>query len=159
VNVARLLLNGRTAAVRQLDSRGACRIARHAGRCDGDLVHTKRREIEMAGNRTTYPPEVLTAVCRELVKLAREEENRAADDAAAHRAYWEPMPLSVAIHREAAAALRAGLARLEAELRSASPSQQQEPRDIPAQPVTELPHRLPEGRHDRLHVRQQHLAA
>lgn len=107
----------------------------------------------MAGNRTTYPPEVLTAVCRELVKLARQEENCAADEAAAHRAYWEPMPLSVAIHRQAAAALWADLARLEAELRTA-PAAQQEPR-----PVAELPHHLPEGRHDRHHVRQQHLAA
>ena len=77
--------------MRQLDSGSACRIARRPGRCDGDLVHTKRWEIEMAGNRTTYPPEVLTAVCRELVKLARHEENCAADEAAAHHAYWEPM--------------------------------------------------------------------
>jgi len=145
--------------MRQLDSRGACRIARRTGRCDGDLVHTKRWEIEMAGSRTTYPPEVLTAVCRELVKLARYEENCAANEAAAHRAYWEPMPLSVAIHRQAAAALREDLARLEAELRSASPTQQQEPREVPAASLVELPHHLPEGRHDRLHVRQQRMAA
>ncbi len=112
----------------------------------------------MAGSRTTYPPEVLTAVCRELVKLARYEENCAADQAAAHRAYWEPMPLSVAIHRQAAAALRADLARLEAELRTAPPAQQ-EPHPVPARRVAELSHHLPEGRHDRLHVRQQHLAA
>lgn len=97
----------------------------------------------MAGNRTTYPPEVLTAVCRELVKLARHEENCAADEAAAHRAYWEPMPLSVAIHRQAAAALRADLARLEAELRTAPPAQQ-EPHPVPARRLAELP--PPSGR-------------
>lgn len=113
----------------------------------------------MAGNSTTYPPEILTAVCRELAKLARQEENCAADEAAAHRAYWEPMPLSVAIHRQAAAALWADLARLEAELRSVPPTQQQEPHPVPVHRVAELSHHLSEGRHDRLHVRQQHLAA
>ena len=69
----------------------------------------------MDRNDTTARPDLLSAICQELARLAQQEENRAADEAA-RVPYWEPMPLSVLGHRAAAAALRADLARLESEL-------------------------------------------
>jgi hypothetical protein len=51
------------------------------------------------------PPELLTVLRRELLRLARLEEDKAATEAAAVP-YWSPSPPSVVGHREAAAALR-----------------------------------------------------
>lgn len=60
--------------------------------------------------------ELLTALCRELVNLAKSEEDTAAEEAA-RTPYWAACPSSVEAHRAAARALRADAARLEAELR------------------------------------------
>lgn len=80
------------------------------------ISFTSHREIEMNGSNRKYTPEILQAICRELVDLARYEENRAADQAA-EVPYWRPVPPSVLGHRAAAAALRDVLTRLETELR------------------------------------------
>lgn len=61
-------------------------------------------------------PELMTALCRELVRLARHEEELAANEAA-RVPYWRVCPPSVDGHRAAAAALRADLARLETQAR------------------------------------------
>lgn len=109
---------------------------------------------------TTHRPELIKAICRELVALARQEENLAADEAA-RLPYWQPTPVSVLGHRAAAAALRADLARLETELCTAllASVPTASPHPAPAGPVPELRNRSTEGRHDRPSARQQHLAA
>ena len=58
--------------------------------------------------------ELLTALCRELVQLARRDEETAASEAA-RTPYWVACPPSVEGHRSAARALWADVARLEAE--------------------------------------------
>jgi hypothetical protein len=56
---------------------------------------------------TTAPSGHLSHALREeLLRLARCEDD-CADSEAVLAHYWEPMPLSVAIHRQCAAALRA----------------------------------------------------
>lgn len=64
-------------------------------------------------------PELLAALCHELVCLAVREEELAAAEAA-RTPYWSPTPPSVIGHRSAASALRDDLARLEAEARALS---------------------------------------
>lgn len=61
--------------------------------------------------------EVMTALCRELVHLAKLEEERAAAEAAVVP-YWGACPPSVLAHRAAARVLRADARRLESEARS-----------------------------------------
>ncbi len=57
---------------------------------------------------TTLEDPVLTlALRRELLRLARAEDDLAADEAAA-TPYWSPTPTTVLGHRAAAALLRAG---------------------------------------------------
>lgn len=115
----------------------------------------------MSGKESRYTPELLTLICRELVRLAQQEENAAADEAA-RVPYWQPTPASVLGHRAAAAALRADLARLEIELRIASTASVASASTVPpapAAPVPELHTHSSEGRHDRHRARQQHLAA
>ncbi|MCW2765485.1 MAG: hypothetical protein JWO11_1444 [Nocardioides sp.] len=53
------------------------------------------------------PHEVLSVLRRELLRLARLEDDKAANEAAGVP-YWSPCPPSVNGHREAAAALRQG---------------------------------------------------
>lgn len=59
---------------------------------------------------TDFSPEMTAsldaAIRRELLRLARQEEERAADEAAQVQ-YWQPCPPSVDGHRAAAEALRA----------------------------------------------------
>ncbi len=54
---------------------------------------------------TTLPTEVAAAVRQELLRLARLEDQLAADEAATVP-YWAPCPTSVVGHRAAAQALR-----------------------------------------------------
>lgn len=61
--------------------------------------------------------ELLEALARELVRLARLEEEQAAAEAAV-TPYWSPSPPSVLAHRAAARALRSDAERLEAEART-----------------------------------------
>jgi hypothetical protein len=61
-------------------------------------------------------PELMAALCHELVLLARHEDDVAAREAA-RIPYWAACPPSVDGHRAAARALRADLERLEAESR------------------------------------------
>ena len=60
--------------------------------------------------------ELITALCRELVALARHEEDVAAAEAS-RVPYWAPCPSSVDGHRAAARALRAEVERLQGEAR------------------------------------------
>lgn len=60
----------------------------------------------------TKSTDLTTLICRELLKLARREEELAADELA-QVPYWMPTPASVLGHRAAASALRADLARFE----------------------------------------------
>lgn len=60
--------------------------------------------------------ELITALCRELVALARHEEDIAAAEAS-RVPYWSPCPSSVDGHRAAARALRAEVERLQGEAR------------------------------------------
>jgi len=62
--------------------------------------------------------QVHRALCKELLRLAQHEEDAAAREAQRIH-YWESMPVTVAIHRQCAAALRAAAE----ELSSPSPSQ------------------------------------
>lgn len=58
--------------------------------------------------------EIVTALCRELRRVAKGEEDRAAAEAA-DTPYWSACPPSVLAHRAAARALRADAERLEAQ--------------------------------------------
>lgn len=60
--------------------------------------------------------DVIAAVCRELLRLAHLEDDRAAAEAA-RTPYWLPTPEGVLGHRSAASALRADVARFELLLR------------------------------------------
>lgn len=60
--------------------------------------------------------DLVSALCRELFRMAKAEEDRAAAEAAL-TPYWAPCPVSVLAHRAAAQALRADAHRLEAEAR------------------------------------------
>lgn len=62
-------------------------------------------------------PDLLEALCRELVALARHEEDEAANEAS-RTPYWSHCPASVDGHRLAAQRLRAEVAVLEAEART-----------------------------------------
>ena len=63
--------------------------------------------------------DLINAVCHELVRLARREEDAAATEAS-RTPYWSPVPPTVEGHRAAARALWADVARLEAEARGLS---------------------------------------
>lgn len=65
----------------------------------------------------TKSTDLITLLCRELLKLARREEELAADELA-EVPYWMPTPVSVLGHRAAALALRADLARFERSMRA-----------------------------------------
>ncbi|HSV40349.1 MAG TPA: hypothetical protein VLI04_16425 [Nocardioidaceae bacterium] len=60
--------------------------------------------------------DLIVALCRELITLAKSEEDLAAAEAA-RTPYWAPSPPTVEGHRAAARALRADAARLEAQVR------------------------------------------
>ena len=62
---------------------------------------------------TSISFEVAAAVRRELLRLARIEDDQAAAEAASV-SYWEPCPASVMGHRAAARLLREGAERLAA---------------------------------------------
>ena len=64
----------------------------------------------------TRSTDLITAVCRELLRLARVQDDRAASEAA-RMPYWMPLPERVLGHRAAASALRADVAQLESTLR------------------------------------------
>lgn len=71
----------------------------------------------MSTNReSAKSPELMAALCHELVLLARHEDDVAAREAA-RVPYWAACPPSIEGHRAAARALRADLDRLEAESR------------------------------------------
>jgi hypothetical protein len=59
----------------------------------------------MTGRHEALPREVLSILRGELLRLAKREDDLAADEAAAVP-YWSPYPASVDGHRAAAAALR-----------------------------------------------------
>ena len=65
----------------------------------------------------TRSTDLIAALCHELLRLARLEEDRAACEAA-RTPYWMPLPERVLGHRAAASALRADLAHFEAVLRA-----------------------------------------
>lgn len=67
----------------------------------------------MSENQHPESTHLVTALCRELVRLARREEELAATEAA-RTPYWTPVPASVIGHRLAAQALRDTMARIEA---------------------------------------------
>jgi hypothetical protein len=67
--------------------------------------------------RSGRSPELLAALCRQLVDLAKHEEDAAAAEAS-RTPYWSPCPSSVDGHRLAARLLRERAAGLEAEARS-----------------------------------------
>ena len=78
---------------------------------------TSHLEVDMSIiNQSAKSPELMAALCHELVVLARHEDDVAATEAA-RVPYWAPFPPSVAGHRAAARALRADLQRLEAQCR------------------------------------------
>jgi len=56
-------------------------------------------------NREALPPDVLAMLRRELIRLAKVEDDLAADEAA-RVPYWMPYPSSIDGHRAAALALR-----------------------------------------------------
>lgn len=64
-----------------------------------------------------HSAQLVTALCSELILLARHEEAVAADEAS-HVPYWAPRPASVDAHRAAARVLRAEVERLEAQART-----------------------------------------
>jgi hypothetical protein len=64
----------------------------------------------------TKSVELITALCRELMTLAKHEDDAAAAEAS-RIPYWDPCPPSVDGHRAAARVLRAEVERLEAETR------------------------------------------
>ena len=64
----------------------------------------------------TKSVDLITALCRELVALAKHEDDVAAAEAS-RIPYWDPCPPSVDGHRAAARVLRAEVERLEAETR------------------------------------------
>jgi hypothetical protein len=77
-------------------------------------------EVEMTNStESASAVELLAAVCRELIRIAKREEDMACDEAA-RTPYWSPCPPTVEAHRAAARALREDAARLEAEARSLS---------------------------------------
>lgn len=61
--------------------------------------------------------EILTAVCHELLALAKCEDDTAADEASVVP-YWAPLPASVDGHRAAARTLRQAAHEVEAEVRA-----------------------------------------
>jgi hypothetical protein len=68
-------------------------------------------------NRTVaHDTHVIAALCEELLRLAHQEDELAADEAA-RVPYWAPTPASVTGHRAAATALREQAGRLTAECR------------------------------------------
>jgi hypothetical protein len=69
----------------------------------------------------TTSQDLLNALCRELVRLARREEESAATEAA-QTPYWSPCPPTVECHRAAARVLWADVARLETEARGLLPT-------------------------------------
>ncbi len=60
----------------------------------------------MSASIATASAQLREALSNELLRLARQEENVAADEAEQVH-YWEPTPVTVAVHRRCAAALRA----------------------------------------------------
>ena len=60
----------------------------------------------MSAPSTPVPEQLHDALRQELLRLAQHEEDIAASEAARVH-YWESMPVTVAIHRKCAAALRA----------------------------------------------------
>jgi hypothetical protein len=62
------------------------------------------------------PPDLFTALCRQLYALARRAEDAVAHEAA-HTPYWAPCPPSVEAHRTAARLLRGDAEHLEFESR------------------------------------------
>lgn len=64
-----------------------------------------------------HSAQLVSALCSELILLARHEEAAAADEAS-RVPYWSPRPASVDARRAAARVLRAEVERLEAEARS-----------------------------------------
>lgn len=64
-----------------------------------------------SGGPSSY---VIAELCRQLLALARREDEAAADEAA-RLAYWEPCPPTVHGHREAARSLRETAFRLTAQ--------------------------------------------
>lgn len=64
----------------------------------------------------TRRTDLIAAVCRELLRLAHVEDDRAAAEAA-RTPYWMPTPEGVLGHRAAASALRADVERFELLLR------------------------------------------
>jgi len=64
-----------------------------------------KEDDTMDRNLEDLPREVLTVLRRELIRLAKLEDDRAADEAA-RVPYWSPCPSSVEGHRAAALALR-----------------------------------------------------
>lgn len=60
----------------------------------------------MSAPSTPVPEQLHDALRQELLRLAQHEEDIAASEAARVH-YWQSMPVSVAIHRTCAAALRA----------------------------------------------------
>ena len=67
----------------------------------------------MSTSTTPLPEHLHQALRKELSRLAQHEEEVAASEAA-HVHYWETMPVTVAIHRQCAAALRAAAEELQA---------------------------------------------
>jgi len=63
---------------------------------------------------TGVSSDMITALCRELRRVAKAEEDRAAAESA-QIPYWSACPQSVLAHRAAARALKADAERLEAE--------------------------------------------
>ncbi len=70
-----------------------------------DVATIERRKPMLTTTITTLPTEVAAAVRQELLRLARLEDQLAADEAATVP-YWAPCPTSVVGHRAAAQALR-----------------------------------------------------
>ena len=66
-------------------------------------------------------PDILAAVCSELLHLAALEEQESLR-VAQHTPYWSPHPDSVIEHRAAAQALRADVDRLQAIVRDLTPA-------------------------------------
>ena len=66
----------------------------------------------MSAPTTPVAEQLPAALRKELLRLARQEEDAAAVEAGRAR-YWETTPSTVAIHRQCAAALRAAADRLE----------------------------------------------
>jgi hypothetical protein len=70
-----------------------------------DAVAATERRKTMPTTITNVQQEIAAAVRQELLRLARIEDTRAADEAATVP-YWAPCPTSVVGHRAAAQALR-----------------------------------------------------